>query len=65
MHLRQNRILPLISELQSPLTGGQSLSLSGGHFVDAALLVDKAALDYFEVQVTCHLCDQQHAHKLT
>lgn len=56
---------PLNTEHQGPLTGGQRLSLGGGYFVDAALLVDEAALDHFEVQVARHLCDQQHAHKLT
>lgn len=49
---------------QSTLTGRKSLSLGGGHFVDAAFLVDEAALNHFEVQVARHLCDQQHAHKL-
>lgn len=47
------------------LTGCQCFRLSGGHFVDAALLVDEAALDHFEVQVTRHLCDQQHTDQLT
>lgn len=47
------------------LTGCQSFSLSGGHFVDAALFVDEAALNHFEVQVTRHLCDQQHTDQLT
>lgn len=48
-----------------PLTGCQGLGLSGGHFVDAALLVDEAAFNHLEVQVARHLCDQQHADQLT
>ena len=46
------------------LTGGEGLGLSGRHLVDAALLVDEAALDHLEVQVACHLGNEQHAHQL-
>ena len=52
---------PLLPTVPPGLTGCQSLSLGGGDFVDASLLVDKAALNHLEVQVACDLCDQQHA----
>lgn len=38
-----------IRTIQMSLTRCQSFSLSGGYFVDAALFVDKAALNHFEV----------------
>lgn len=47
------------------LTGCQCFCLSRGHFVDAALFIDEASLDHFEVQVTRHLCDEQHTDQLT
>jgi len=47
------------------LTRRQGLSLGGGNLVDAFPLVDVAALHHFEVQVTGHLGDEEHAHQLT
>lgn len=47
------------------LTGGQSFCLSGRNFVDLPSLVDEAALDHLEVQVTSDFCVEQHLYQLT
>lgn len=46
-------------------TGREGLRFSGGDFVDFASFVDVAALHHLKLQVTGHLCDEEHADQLT